>query len=126
MNKLFGFLAVAVVIVALLTALVWAIWQGILMIPINVVRLWALLITAAVPFVTWAAWWFGHTEARGRLTGLDQAIDKMFGGLSKAAGLNVSSVRAMRQVTHQEPPVVLPDVEIVQRRLTSGQEEIEL
>ena len=110
-----------VVVLAMVAGAVALIWKGMLLVPPNWARLWALLATAGLPVVAWGGWWFGHTEARGRLAGFDKAVDRIFGGLSKASGLNASHVRSMRAA--QAPPapqVILPDVEIVQRRLPSG------
>ena len=119
-------LITAVVILVLGAGICFLIWQGMLLVPSNVARLWALLVTAALPFATWAGWFFGHTEARGTLAGFDKAVDKVMGAASRAAGLTVGTARAMRQPAQAPPVVVLPDVEIVQRRLPSGGDVIEL
>lgn len=100
-------------------------WWLMLQIPPNVARLWALTVSVALPLATWAGWWFGHTEERGRLTGFDKAVDRMFGGLSKASGLSSNHTRRM-QATREPPIIVLPDVEIVSRQLSGGGAVIEL
>jgi len=105
---------------ALLIGLVWWTMQKV---PANWARAWALLATMLLPVAIWAGWWFGHTEARGRLAGIDQAVDKVMGAASRTAGLRVDTSRAMRRTVVQEPPpavVMLPDVEIVPRRLVRG------
>jgi len=101
-------------------------WWGMSYVSGDVARMWALLATVALPLVAWAGWYFGHTEARGVLHGLDKGVDKMFGGLSKAAGLGVTTSRQMPQVTQAPPVAVLPDVEIVQRYVSNGGEIIDL
>lgn len=126
-DRLVAMAMFCVVLLAMVAGAIALIWQGMLLVSPNAARLWALLATGALPLVAWGAWWFGHTEERGRLAGFDKAIDRMFGGLSKASGLNVSHTRTMRAA--QAPPVqqvILPDVEIVQRQLSRGDEVIEM
>ena len=112
-----GYKACAITcVLALLAAGGWLVWQGMLKIPPDAARLLLLLALAALPLVAWAGWYFGHVEATGRLQGIDQSVDKIMGGLTKAAMLKVGTAHAMRQVaTPQAPPPVLPDVEIVPR-----------
>ena len=107
--------AVVILIVVIIGLLCWLIWQGMLQVSPNAARLWALLATVALPGVAWAGWWFGHTEARGRLAGIDQGVDKLMGALSQAAGLRVGTARAMRRpaMYTQPPMVVLPEVEML-------------
>ena len=107
----------------------WLVWQMMLEVSPTWARGWALATTALLPIVAWTGWYFGHTEARGRLAGIDQAVDKVMGAATKAAGLRVGTVRAMRQTTRPDSPVttvVLPDVEIIPRRQLSGGNVIEL
>jgi len=119
-------LIVALVMLAIIAGLMALIWRGMLKVPPNVARLWALLATALLPVFAWGGWFFGHTEARGRLAGIDQAVDRVMGAATKAAGLGVSTRRAMRRQEPIESYVVLPEVEIVQRQLPPGQKVIEL
>ncbi len=105
---------IAKLILAILVGLVALIWRGMLLAPSNVARLWALLATAALPVA--AGWWFGHTEARGRLAGIDQAVDRVMTAASKTAGLRVNTTRSIR--TETPPQVTLPSVEIVSRPTT--------
>ena len=125
MNRITGFVFGALGAVVALAVIGWGIWYGVGLLHVNVVRAWAIAATVALPFVAWGAWWFGHTEERGRLAGFDKAIDKTFAGLSKASGLNVNHTRASRQAA-QPPVVVLPDIEIMQRRIGSGDDVVEL
>jgi len=107
----------------------WGIWELALLVPSNPARVVALVALALLPVVAWIGWYFGHTEARGRLAGIDQAVDKVMGAATKTAGLRVGTVRAMRQATKPEPPVatvVLPDVEIIPRQLARGGQVINL
>ena len=85
-------------IAVLVVAVAGLAWRGMSKVPPNAARAWALVATVLLPMVTWAGWWFGHTEARGRLAGIDQAVDKVMGAATRAAGLRVGTARAMRRV----------------------------
>jgi len=124
--KLFGLIGVLVVL-----AVVGAVaWWGMSFVSPNWARLWALLATVALPGVACGAWWFGHIEAKGRLAGIDQAVDKVMRAATGAAGLTVQGARAMRPpstvIRAQAPQVILPDLEIIPRQLSSGGGEVEL
>lgn len=126
-EKIGATLILAFVTLAMGAGICYLIWQAMSQVPLDTARLWALLATVLLPVVAWAGWWFGHTEARGRLAGIDQAVDKVMGAASKAAGLRVETSRQMQRSVVREPPVVvLPDVEIVQRRLPSDSNIVEL
>ncbi len=113
---------------AMLYGIGWLIWHAMQEVPPNWARGWALASTALLPFVGWLGWYFGHTEERGRLAGIDQAVDKVMGAATRAAGLRVGTAQAMRRV--EPPPVVvlpeLPQVEIVPRRQLRGGNIVEL
>ena len=102
-------------------------WWGMSFVQATWARAWALLATLAIPvtgfLAAWAGWWFGNTEARGKLAGFDKAIDKTFAGLSQASGLQTRHAQGVRQ-SRKPYAVVLPDVEIVRRRLTEGTVEL--
>ena len=118
-------LGMAILSIIVIAILCYLIWQGMLLVPADTARLWALLATASLPIVAWAGWYFGHTEARGRLRGIDQAVDKVMGAMTRMAGLQTSAARAMQPVP--EPPmIVLPEVEIVPRQLGNGRDIVEL
>jgi len=102
-------------------AILWLVWRGMLQVPPNVARAWALAATALLPIVACGGWWFGHTEARGRLAGIDQAVDKVI-----SAATRVAAPKTNQSVTPGPPVVVLPDVEISPRQLPSGNDVIEL
>jgi hypothetical protein len=111
----------------ILAGIVWLLWRAMLEVPPNMARAWALIVTALLPLVAWGGWCSGRVEARGRLAGIDQAVDKVMGAATKAAGLRVGTTRAMHRTEAKEPPiVVLPDVEIIPRRLPNGEDVIEL
>lgn len=100
-----------------LLILVAAVW----LIPPHAARAWALLATLLLPVAAWGGWWFGHTEQRGRLAGIDQAIDKVMGAASRTADLRVTGARAARQ--SPAASVVLPALEIFPRQLAPPGED---
>ena len=129
MGVLFATVLGALVVLA---SIVWLVWRLALGVPPNAARAWALAATALLPLTAWVSWYFGHTEARGRLAGIDQAVDKVMGAATKTAGLRVGATRALRQAAKPEPSptlptVILPDVEIIpRRRLPPGRDIVEL
>lgn len=102
-------------------AALWLVWRGMLQVSPNAARAWALAATALLPLAAWSGWWFGHTEARGRLAGIDQAVDKVM-----SAATRVAAPRAKPQTVSEPPVVVLPEVEIFPRQLPPGNDVIEL
>ena len=126
MNRITGLVVGIGGAVIVLISAAWGIWYGVGLLPVVWVRLWAILATLALPVTAWAAWWSGRTEARGRLAGFDRAIDKTFAGLSRASGLSQRHTRATRQAAQSPPVVVLPDVEIIPRRLPAGDDVVKL
>ena len=120
-QRLSVWIGTSIIIVTIAAGVCYLIWQAMLQVPANAARAWALLATVALPVATWAGWFFGHVEARGRLAGIDQAVDKVMGAATRAAGLRVETLRVARGTALREPPVVvLPDVEIVHRLLPRG------
>jgi hypothetical protein len=128
-QRMCAWLVAVALALAVLYGAGWLVWQMMLEVPPTWARGWALATTALLPIVAWTGWYFGHTESRGRLAGIDQAVDRVIGAATKTAGLRVGTARAMRQVTRPDPPVttvILPDVEIIPRRQLSGGNVIEL
>jgi len=109
-----------------LYALIRVVWWAALMVGADAARVAMLVEAALLPVVAWAGWYFGRTEARGRLAGIDQAVDKVMGAATKTAGLRVSTVRAMRAPAAAPPAadVELPEPEVFY--LPSGGKVIEL
>ena len=112
-------------LVALLigTGLCYGLWRLVASLPAGFLAVWALLATALIPLASWAAWYFGHTEVRGWLSGVDKAIDKMMGTATEVATLR-------GQVRQQDPPqlseVRLPEIIEIRPRLAQGREVIDL
>jgi hypothetical protein len=130
LQRMSALFVMALGVLVILASIVWLLWRAMLEVPPNTARAWALVVTALLPLVAWGGWYSGHTEARGRLAGIDQAVDKVMGAATKAAGLRVGMARAMKTMHRteaKEPSVVaLPDVEIIPRQLPSGEDIIEL
>ena len=110
-----------IIVTTIVGGLVLLSWRAMLHVPANAARAWALvttmLLVVLVPGAALAGWWFGHTEARGRLAGIDQAVDRVMTAASKTAGLRVDTTRSMRTAT-VPPQVALPNVEIISRPTT--------
>jgi len=104
-------------------AVCYGLWRGMLALPPGLVAAWALIATALIPLASWAAWYFGHTEVRGWLSGVDKAIDKMMGTATEVATLR-------GQIRQQDPPqlpeVRLPEIIEIRPQLARGREVIDL
>jgi len=119
LRKLLGFLGTALATLALLVLIAWGVWELMLLVPPNTARAWALLATASMPAVAWFFWWLGNTEVRGRLRGFDQAIDKVLGAITRAAGLNADT-----QIVIPAPQ--LPNLQILPAQQLTQERTIEL
>ncbi len=104
-----GFLAVAAGILALA---VWLCWLAMLQVPANVARVWALAATLLIPAAGFGAWKLGRIEARSRLAGIDQGVDKVMRAAHQAADVRVGTVRSMREATSKPQQPVPPAPEL--------------
>lgn len=102
-------------------------WHAMSTIPSDTARAWALIVTVLLPFAIWTGWYAGHTEARGRLAGIDQAVDKVMRAATRAASLRIGTAQALHQrpappSPSPPPDVALPQVEIIPRpQIISGE-----
>ena len=123
LKRILAELALWFVIALVILGVCYGLWRVVASLPVNILAAWALLATALIPLASWAAWYFGHTEVRGWLSGVDKAIDKMMGTATEVATLR-------GQVRQQEPPqmpeVRLPEIIEVRPRLAQGREVIDL
>lgn len=99
----------------------YAAWLFVCKLSIMTVRVWMIVATCLIPIAAWAGWWFGHTEARGRLAGIDQAVDKVMMAATRTVGTRADARRQVQPTT-----VILPDVEIIQRPSLPGAQIIDL
>lgn len=104
---------------AVVYGLGWLAWRAALKVEPDHARAWALIVTALLPLVLWVGWITGHFEARGRLAGIDQTIDKVMGAASRVAGLRTAT-RAARTVDTTTVLLPMPRTEIVPRKLAGG------
>ena len=105
----------------------WLAWRLMLLVPSDAARLWALIATALLPAVGYAAWCLGQLEARGRLAGMDQAIGKVMGAAARTADLRAGATQAIQRAATRPPEIVaLPEVEITKRAPTSTGDVVEL
>lgn len=117
----------AVLVVATAVGIVWAIWHfGMQRVAPDTARAWALIVTAMLPVTALLFWWLGHTEARGRLAGIDDAVDKVM-----KAALKTSQVRNRRSTTQPQRPdpgqwAPTGQVEILEPRRLSQDDVIEI
>jgi len=111
------------VVALVILGICYGLWYVVASLPVNILAAWALIATALIPLTAWGAWYFGHTEVRGWLSGMDKAIDKVMGTATEVATLR-------RQVRQQEPPQVpevrLPEIIEIRPRLSQGREIIDL
>ncbi len=113
--------------VVILAGVVALAWWGMGFVPANVVRLWALLATAALPLVGWFGYWLGGTESRGVMHGLDKGIDKIFGPTVRATRRRGYMGRAQQYtqpIYTQAQAVILPEVEFTQEQIDSTTVEL--
>jgi hypothetical protein len=91
------------------------------------VRWLAFLALVSLPVIGFCFYQLGLTEARGRLRGIDQGVDRVSGMAATVVDLRASSATLMRQAARPEPLAVdLPQVgpSITVRRLESGEVEL--
>jgi hypothetical protein len=91
------------------------------------VRVLAFFALIALPVVGFCCYQLGLTEAKGRLRGIDQGVDRVSGMAATVVDLRASSATLMRQAARPDPLTVdLPQVgpSITVRRLESGEVEL--
>ena len=103
--------------------LCYGLWRLVASLPVGLLAAWALLASALIPLASWAAWYFGHTEVRGWLSGVDKAIDKMMGIATEVATLRG---QARQPEPPQMPEARLPEIIEIRPRLERGREVIDL
>jgi len=111
-QTLTGWLTFAIVIVALLTLIIWLCWRAMLQVPADTARAWALVATLLIPIVAYTAWRLGLVEARSRLAGIDQAVNKVMDVARRTADVRVGTVRSMREATSRPQQPVPPAPEL--------------
>jgi hypothetical protein len=104
-----GFSAVAVGVFALVS---WLCWRAMLAVPANTARAWALVTTLLIPIVSYAAWRLGMIEARSRLAGIDQAVNKVMDVARRTADVRVGTVGRMRQATAKPQQPAQPEPQL--------------
>lgn len=99
------FLLLAMILAAVVGGL-WLLTGGL---ETDIIRAWAILATLLLPFVGWACFKWGHTEARGRLRGIDDGVGKVVQAADAAINLRAKHAVTIKQVLNEpEPYVVLP------------------
>ena len=100
----------AILAAALVVGAGLAAWHAMGKVAPDAARAWALIATVVLPGVFWAGWRMGHTEAKGRLQGIDDGLDKIV----KAADLAINArathiVKTKEAKRDQLPVVILPN-----------------
>jgi hypothetical protein len=72
-----GWAGFVVAAVGALALIIWLCWRAMLQVPADTARVWALVTTLLIPIVAYTAWRLGLIEARSRLAGIDQAVNKV-------------------------------------------------
>jgi len=91
------------------------------------VRVLAFVALVSLPIIGFCCYQLGLTEAKGRLRGIDQGVDRVTSAAAKAIDLRASSATLMRQAARPDPLAVdLPQVgpSITVRQLESGEVEL--
>jgi hypothetical protein len=94
-----GWFGFAVAITAILALIGWLCWRAMLEVPADTARVWAIVATLLVPVVAYVAWRLGLIEARSRLDGIDQAVNKVMDVARRTADVRVGTARRMREAT---------------------------
>lgn len=91
-------------------------------------RVWAIAFTVAVPVVGRLCYTLGLTESRGKLVGIDQGIDKVYGAATRAIDLRSMAARSMPHTKwSSEPPMIaLPEPPMIVRSQIERGEVIDL
>jgi hypothetical protein len=107
-----GWLGFGVVSVAVLVLIGWLCWLAMRQVPADTARAWALVTTLLIPIVAYAAWRLGMVEARSRLAGIDQAVNKVMDVARRTADVRVGTVGRMRQAVAkpQQPAPPAPEL----------------
>jgi hypothetical protein len=91
---------------------VWLSWSAMRRVPADTARAWALIATVLVPVVGYVSWRLGQTEARSRLAGIDQAVNKVMDVARRTADVRVRTVSQMRQATTKAAPPPVPEPQL--------------
>lgn len=113
-------LTILVTGLALTGGALWAAWYFMQRIPAGWLALWALIVTLLTPGIFALGFWFGKTEVRGWLAGVDQGLDRV----SKAAAQSINNGRAA--AAQNQPFVVLPELPRITHRVSESSEIIDL
>jgi hypothetical protein len=106
---------VALIIVYLILAAIWR-WTNSL--SVSALAAWALVSSALIAPAFALGWASGHIEARGRLAGIDLAIDRVMGAILRTNKISTSAIRAPpARLTVVQPQ--LPSVELIEQ--TTGE-----
>jgi len=108
----------AMIVLAVLGLLAWKLMENV---EPDTARAWALVATVLLPAAAWLGYRLGHTEARGRLKGIDDGLDKVVSAAYKAIDLRVQNITRTKEATREPAPyIVLPPPEPAFRMLEAS------
>ena len=133
-NKLALLGCVIIIVLAMLGGLAYAAWRGISQMSRGALIAWALIATALLPLVGLAGYSaaklgyrLGKTESEGIVKGIGLGTGPVVKVAEQVANVKVDTTRRLRQPEPvQTIEVQLPVVDVVPRRLPSGQNVIDL
>jgi len=111
-----------------------ALWWAMGFVPANIVRPWALVTTLLLPISFWLGHRYGQLEVKGRLDGIDQAVNSVMGAAGKVADLRARTARQMRgnipgympMCNTTEPWDQIDDTQIIPRLVAPNSEDSEV
>ena len=124
LQRVCAWLVVVMLALAGLYGACWLAWQGALKVAPNAARAWALGATALLPASVFVTWRLALRYAAGVVDGIGLGVGEVAKAGSDAANLRVHVHRELKRQPDQY--AVLPEVEIMQRRLPSGGNVVEL
>jgi hypothetical protein len=113
---------IGVLFLLILAGLCWLAWRLTASLEPVVLRAWALLATIAIPLALWLGYRLGHTEARGRLQGIDDGLGRVTAAAATVIDLRGQASQRLREPTQPPVDVELPKLpQFTVRALNAGE-----
>jgi hypothetical protein len=96
-----------IIVSGLIAGVIVLAWRGMSHVEADAARAWALVATLLLPLGIWIGYRLGHTEAKGRLRGIDDGLDRVVHAASKAIDLRVTNITRTKTVQTDTPNVVV-------------------
>jgi len=121
-----GLIVVGIVVFVVVLLLLGPMIYGIFQLDATALRVWAVVVTLALPCVAGMGYMAGRGTAKTALDGLNLGVEKVMLAAERAANIKDRSFK--KTVQHARPQfnvAMLPQTQI-QHRLTDGSQEVEL